>query len=32
MHPAVSAAMIELLKGPLDIGPTGTAASHCAAA
>jgi membrane peptidoglycan carboxypeptidase len=27
MHPAVSAAMIELLKGPLDIGPTGTAAS-----
>jgi penicillin-binding protein 1A len=27
MHPAVSAAMTELLKGPLDIGPTGTAAS-----
>jgi len=27
MHPAVSAAMIELLKGPLDIGPTGTVAS-----
>ena len=27
LHPAVSAAMIELLKGPLDIGPTGTAAS-----
>jgi membrane peptidoglycan carboxypeptidase len=27
VHPAVSAAMIELLKGPLDIGPTGTAAS-----
>jgi membrane peptidoglycan carboxypeptidase len=27
MHPAVSAAMIELLKGPLDIGPTGTASS-----
>jgi membrane peptidoglycan carboxypeptidase len=27
MHPAVSAAMIELLKGPLDIGPTGTAAA-----
>ena len=26
MHPAVSVAMIELLKGPLDIGPTGTAA------
>jgi len=25
MHPAVSAAMIELLKSPLDIGPTGTA-------
>src|SRR6185437_7992155 len=25
MHPAVSAAMIELLKAPLDIGPTGTA-------
>jgi membrane peptidoglycan carboxypeptidase len=25
MHPAVSAAMIELLKGPLDLGPTGTA-------
>jgi penicillin-binding protein 1A len=27
MHPAASAAMTELLKGPLDIGPTGTAAS-----
>jgi len=27
LHPAVSAAMIELLKGPLDIGPTGTASS-----
>ena len=27
MHPAVSAAMIELLKSPLDIGPTGTASS-----
>ena len=27
LHPAVSAAMTELLKGPLDIGPTGTAAS-----
>ncbi len=27
MHPAVSAAMIELLKSPLDIGSTGTAAS-----
>jgi membrane peptidoglycan carboxypeptidase len=27
MHPAVSAAMTELLKGPLDIGPTGTAAA-----
>jgi membrane peptidoglycan carboxypeptidase len=27
MHPAVAAAMTELLKGPLDIGPTGTAAS-----
>jgi len=26
MHPAVSMAMVELLKGPLDIGPTGTAA------
>ena len=26
LHPAVSAAMVELLKGPLDIGPTGTAA------
>ena len=26
MHPAVSIAMIDLLKGPLDIGPTGTAA------
>jgi penicillin-binding protein 1A len=25
MHPVVSAAMIELLKGPLDIGSTGTA-------
>jgi len=25
MHPAVAAAMIELLKAPLDIGPTGTA-------
>jgi membrane peptidoglycan carboxypeptidase len=25
MHPAVAAAMTELLKGPLDIGPTGTA-------
>lgn len=24
MHPAVSAAMIELLKSPLDMGPTGT--------
>lgn len=27
MHPAVSAAMTELLKGPLDIGRTGTAAA-----
>jgi membrane peptidoglycan carboxypeptidase len=27
MHPAVSAAMISLLKAPLDIGPTGTAAA-----
>jgi membrane peptidoglycan carboxypeptidase len=27
MHPAVSAAMIELLKGPLDLGPTGTASA-----
>ena len=27
MHPAVAAAMTELLKSPLDIGPTGTAAS-----
>jgi len=27
MHPAVSAAMIELLKAPLDIGPTGTASA-----
>jgi membrane peptidoglycan carboxypeptidase len=27
MHPAVSAAMIDLLKGPLVIGPTGTAAA-----
>ena len=27
MHPAVSAAMIELLKSPLDIGPTGTASA-----
>ena len=27
MHPAVSAAMIELLKSPLDIGSTGTAAA-----
>ena len=27
MHPAVAAAMTELLKAPLDIGPTGTAAS-----
>ncbi len=27
MHPAVSAAMIELLKSPLDIGPTGTAST-----
>ena len=27
MHPAVSAVMMELLKGPLDIGPTGTAAA-----
>jgi len=27
MHPAVAAAMAELLKSPLDIGPTGTAAS-----
>jgi membrane peptidoglycan carboxypeptidase len=26
MHPAVSVAMIALLKAPLDIGPTGTAA------
>src|SRR5437867_2842850 len=27
LHPAVSAAMIELLKGPLDIGGTGTASA-----
>jgi membrane peptidoglycan carboxypeptidase len=27
MHPAVSAAMTELLKSPLDIGPTGTASA-----
>ncbi len=27
MHPAVSAAMIELLKSPLDLGPTGTASA-----
>ena len=27
IHPAVSAAMIELLKGPLDIGGTGTASA-----
>jgi membrane peptidoglycan carboxypeptidase len=27
MHPAVSAAMTELLQSPLDIGPTGTAAA-----
>src|SRR6185503_4151237 len=27
MHPAVSAAMIELVKGPLDLGPTGTASA-----
>ena len=27
MHPAVSAAMTELLKGPLDIGSTGTASA-----
>jgi penicillin-binding protein 1A len=27
MHPAVAAAMTELLKGPLDIGPTGTASA-----
>ncbi len=27
MHPAVSAAMIELLKSPLDIGSTGTAST-----
>ncbi len=27
MHPAVSAAMIELLTGPLDIGGTGTASA-----
>ncbi|MDQ2764185.1 MAG: hypothetical protein M3Y22_12120, partial [Pseudomonadota bacterium] len=27
VHPAVSAAMIELLKGPLDIGSTGTASA-----
>ncbi len=27
MHPAVSEAMIELLKSPLDIGPTGTASA-----
>ena len=27
MHPAVSAAMIELLKAPLDIGTTGTASA-----
>jgi membrane peptidoglycan carboxypeptidase len=27
MHPAVSAAMIELLKAPVDIGSTGTAAA-----
>jgi penicillin-binding protein 1A len=27
MHPAVAAVMTELLKGPLDIGPTGTASA-----
>jgi penicillin-binding protein 2D len=27
MHPAVAAAMTELLKAPLDIGPTGTASA-----
>jgi membrane peptidoglycan carboxypeptidase len=27
LHPAVSAAMTELLKSPLDLGPTGTAAA-----
>ena len=27
VHPAVAAAMTELLKAPLDIGPTGTAAA-----
>ena len=27
MHPAVSAAMIELLKSPLDLGSTGTAST-----
>lgn len=27
IHPAVAAAMTQLLKAPLDIGPTGTAAS-----
>jgi membrane peptidoglycan carboxypeptidase len=27
VHPAVAAAMTELLKGPLDIGPTGTASA-----
>jgi len=27
LHPAVSTAMVELLKGPLDIGSTGTAAA-----
>ncbi len=27
MHPAVAAAMVELLKAPLDIGPTGTASA-----
>src|SRR5204863_6371014 len=27
MHPAVSAAMVELLKSPLDLGPTGTASA-----
>ncbi|MGE5169708.1 MAG: transglycosylase domain-containing protein [Rudaea sp.] len=27
VHPAVSAAMTELLKAPLDIGPTGTASA-----
>jgi membrane peptidoglycan carboxypeptidase len=27
MHPAVAAAMVELLRAPLDIGPTGTASA-----